>query len=265
MSKVGQRACAKVPATSGSGGRILFRVNARIRAWLERRDLTLLLGLFAVALLGVTFLALAELVSEGRVATIDRAILLACRRDALGLQPVGPAWLASAAVDLTALGSSTVATLIVVVAFGFLLLAKRPRVAALVVAACAGAGVAISLLKAFYDRGRPDVTRMIVPAEGLSFPSGHATIGTALYLTLGVLIAGSLERRALRVYVVAVSAALALAIGLSRVYIGVHYPSDVLAGWTLGLGWALFCGLVERALQRRGAVERGGLDDARPG
>jgi undecaprenyl-diphosphatase len=64
---------------------------------------------------------------------------------------------------------------------------------------------------------------------------------------------------------VAVSAALALLIGMSRVYIGVHYPSDVLAGWTLGLGWALSCGLVERALQRRGAVERGGLGDARPG
>jgi undecaprenyl-diphosphatase len=242
-------------------------VNARlrIRAWLDRRDLTLLLGLFTLGLLAVAFLALAELAVEGEVATIDRAILLACRKDAAGLQPAGPSWLAKAVVDLTALGSGTVATLIVVVTFGFLVLAKKPRIAGLIVLSCVGAGVATSMLKAFFDRGRPDVTRVIVPAEGLSFPSGHATIGMALYLTLGVLIAGSLERRVLRVYVVAASALLALMIGVSRVYIGVHYPSDVLAGWTLGLGWALFCGLLERALQRRGTVERGAPDDARPG
>ncbi len=239
-----------------------MNARLRIKAWLDRRDLKLLLGLFALGLLAVTFLVLAEWVSEGEAAAIDRAILLACRRDAAGIHPVGPAWLASSVVDLTALGSGTVATLIVVLAFGFLVLAKKRRIAVLLVTACAGAGLAISVLKAFYDRGRPEVTRVIVPAEGLSFPSGHAAIGMALYLTLGVLIAGSLERRALRLYVVAASAGLALLIGVSRVYIGVHYPSDVLAGWTLGLGWALFCGLVERALQRRGAIERGATDDA---
>ena len=230
-----------------------------------RRDLTLLLGLFVLALLALGFLTLADLVSEGRVTTFDHAILLACRADPAGLRPAGPSWLAKAMVDITALGSSTVATLIVVVAFGFLLLARKPRIAALVVVACAGAGVTISLLKAFYERGRPNVMRVIVPAEGLSFPSGHASIGIALYLTLGILIAGSLERRVLRIYVVAASAVLALLVGVSRVYIGVHYPSDVLGGWTLGLGWALFCGLFERLLQRRGTLEQGGGDDARPG
>jgi undecaprenyl-diphosphatase len=233
-----------------------------IPSWLERRHLALLLGLFTVGLLAVVFLEIAELVHEGEVAAIDRAILLACRSDPDGLDPIGPDWLANAAVDVTALGGEAVSTLIVVVAFGFLVLAKRPRVGILLVAASAGAGLAITLLKRFYERGRPDVTRVLVPADGLSFPSGHATIGMALYMTLGVLIAGSLERRSLRVYVVAVSAALPFMIGASRVYIGVHYPSDVVAGWTLGLGWALFCGLLERALRRRGTIERVAGDDA---
>jgi undecaprenyl-diphosphatase len=86
-------------------------------------------------------------------------------------------------------------------------------------------------------------------------------ISVALYLTLGVLIAGSLQRRALRIYVVAAAALLAFLIGFSRMYLGVHYPTDVLAGWTVGLAWALVCGLVERTLQRRGAVEPGAGDD----
>lgn len=236
-------------------------VRLRIPSWFERRHLLLLLGLFTVGLLALAFLTIAELVHEGEIANIDRAILLACRKDPEGLVPAGPPWLAKAAVELTALGSGTVATIIAVIAFGFLVLAKKPKLGVLLVGACAGAGVATAVLKAVYDRGRPNVTRVVVPEDGLSFPSGHATISVALYLTLAALIASSLERRVLRVYVMATSALLALLIGVSRVYIGVHYPSDVLAGWTLGFGWALFCGILGRALEQRGTIERA-TDDA---
>ena len=80
-------------------------------------------------------------------------------------------------------------------------------------------------------------------------------ISTALYLTLAVLIARSLSERRLQRFTVATGAALALVVGLTRMYLGVHYPSDVLGGWTAGVTWALACGVVARRLEKRGTVE----------
>ena len=229
--------------------------------WLRGQDLRLLGTLLAIAGLSWCFLELADVVDEGEAHGFDHALLLALRSDPGGTDPVGPPWLEGAVVNISALGSGAVATLVVLLVLGFLLLARKPRVAALVVACSAGGALAIQVLKTFYDRGRPDVVSVLSPAGGLSFPSGHATISAALYLTLGVLVAGSLEERRLRVYVVGAAAFLALLIGVSRVYLGVHYPTDVLAGWTLGLAWALVCGLVERTLQQRGALEPDGGDE----
>jgi len=228
---------------------------------LYRRDLRLVLELLVLFGLGWVFLALAALATRATATDFDKAVLHLLRSDAAGLNPVGPAWLESTMVNITALGSGPVATLVVLLVFGFLLLAGKPRLAALVVACSVGSALVNYWLKLFFDRGRPTVISILQPASGLSFPSGHAMISVALYLTLGVLIAGSLQRRALRIYVVAAAALLAFLIGFSRMYLGVHYPTDVLAGWTVGLAWALVCGLVERTLQRRGAVEPGAGDD----
>jgi undecaprenyl-diphosphatase len=84
-----------------------------------------------------------------------------------------------------------------------------------------------------------------------------------IYLTLGALLARFAVRRRVRVYVVGVSLLLTLLIGITRVFLGVHYPSDVLAGWSAGLGWALLCWLVARYLQYRGAVEAPGSQRGR--
>ncbi len=228
--------------------------------WL-RADLRLVVELLLLFGLVWLFFALAALASRATATDFDIAVLHLLRRDPPGLVPVGPRWLQSAIVNISALGSGAVATLVVLLVVGFLLLARKPRLAGLVVACGLGSALVTHLLKSFYERGRPNVVGVIQPAAGLSFPSGHAMVSVALYLTLGVLIAGSLRQRRLRVYVVAAAALLAFLIGFSRVYIGVHYPTDVLAGWTVGLALALACGLVERALQRRGTVEPGAGDD----
>jgi undecaprenyl-diphosphatase len=93
----------------------------------------------------------------------------------------------------------------------------------------------------------------------LSFPSGHSLVSAVVYPVLGALVTRLIPQRALKLYVISVAMFLMVLVGFSRVYLGVHYPSDVLAGWMLGLGWAIVCWLVLRALQRRRVVEPPGL------
>jgi undecaprenyl-diphosphatase len=112
------------------------------------------------------------------------------------------------------------------------------------------------LLKAVFGRPRPSVIPHLVEVQSLSFPSGHAMMSAVVYLTLAALLAQLSAQWAQRVYILAVGLLLTLLVGLSRVYLGVHYPTDVLAGWSAGLAWAILCWLVGRWLQRRGIVEK---------
>ncbi|HVV86548.1 MAG TPA: phosphatase PAP2 family protein [Kofleriaceae bacterium] len=228
---------------------------ARVR-WLRAPELRLLAILAVVVGLVLAFVALGSEVREGETLGFDRAILLFFRHTPSN--PVGSHGVEAAAVHLSALGSSAVTTLVALIAVAFLALAGRRRYALLVGACAIGAGLWTTLLKHVYARPRPDFVTQIDPAGGQSFPSGHSTIAAALYLTLAVMIARTLPQQRLRVFVVATGALLALLIGLTRVYLGVHYPTDVLAGWTIGLAWALACGLLARWLGGRGKVEAAG-------
>ncbi len=129
--------------------------------------------------------------------------------------------------------------------------------------AAAGGGLLSVALKQVFARTRPDIVPHLVTVEGLSFPSGHSMAAAVIYLTLGALLARFAARRRIRVYVIAVSLGLTLLIGITRVCLGVHYPTDVLAGWAAGLGWALLCWLVARYLQHRGAVESPAASETR--
>lgn len=223
-------------------------------ARLRREAVVLLLALGSVLAVWA-FVELADEVGEGAAQPYDERILQALRRPDDPARPRGPGWLVGVAQDLTALGGPTVLTLAVLAVLGYLALAGHRRAAWLVAVASGGGLVVSTVLKAGFGRDRPDVVPHLAPAFTASFPSGHSMLAAVVYLTLGALLAVILPGRRIRAYALAVALVLVLLIGVSRVYLGVHYPSDVLAGWAAGLAWGALCGLVARWLATRGAIE----------
>jgi undecaprenyl-diphosphatase len=185
---------------------------------------------------------------------VDRAILRAFRSAADPALPIGPPWVVEAMTDLTAFGGAAGLLLVTAAAIGYLLVARRPRTALFVLAATGGGTALAKLIKLAYDRPRPTLVPHLVDVATASFPSGHATDSAIVYLTLGALLARGVPERAIRVYILSVAIVLTLAIGVSRIYLGVHWPSDIVAGWTLGAAWALACSFAyarSRALRER--------------
>ena len=222
----------------------------------DRTELRILLGAFALLVLALIFVNLAGEVLEGDTQAFDERVLAALRRTDNPSAPIGPAWLHSAALDITALGSATVLGLAVAAVVGFLMLQGLHRIALFVLIASAGGWVLNSVLKGLFQRARPDIVPHLREVMTLSFPSGHAMTSAAVYLTLGALLMRVSERRATKFYCIAVAMLATLLIGVSRVYLGVHYPTDVLAGWMVGLSWALACWIAERLLERRTGIAR---------
>jgi undecaprenyl-diphosphatase len=201
------------------------------------------------------FLGIAGEVREGETAAFDRWLLLALRDPADPANPLGPLWLREVGRDLTALGGVAVLTLLTVAVAAWLAL-RRLWGATWLLLASVGGGILVStLLKLAFERARPDLVPHGSHVSSASFPSGHSMMAAVVYLTLGVLLARVEPRRRTKAYVLSVAVILTLLVGVSRVYLGVHWPTDVLAGWSVGAGWALLCWLVARHLQRRGAVE----------
>ncbi|MBO9624279.1 MAG: phosphatase PAP2 family protein [Sphingomonas sp.] len=198
-----------------------------------------IVGLAAVALLLLGLVWFGHEIMEGDTAAIDRAIMQAMRVPGHPGQPVGPAWLPSAVRDVTALGSTTVLTMVVLVTACFLALRRRFRSALLVLAATSLGALAVTLVKALIARSRPDLVERLMQEASHSFPSGHAANSAIVYLTLATLLFPVLRGWRMRGFVLGVAILLVGLIGVSRVYLGVHWPSDVLAGWAFGSCWAL--------------------------
>ncbi|ATQ41797.1 phosphatase PAP2 family protein [Caulobacter mirabilis] len=218
---------------------------------LARREVGLIAALLGLALATLAFLEIADDVAEGDAHAIDRAMLMSLRVAGDPERPIGPSWLLTAATDVTALGSVTVLAMVVLFVAGLFAAVRRWREAAVMVLA-AGGGVALSQgLKALFGRDRPDEALRLVEAVNASFPSGHAMLSAVVYLTLGALVARFVRRRRVKAVVMAGAVGVALLVGASRVYLGVHWPSDVLAGWCLGAAWALGWWLAVQALDRR--------------
>jgi undecaprenyl-diphosphatase len=146
-------------------------------------------------------------------------------------------------------------TLLTLLVMGYLVLCQRRRLALVVLVASLGSLGANTLLKDSYERDRPDLVPHGAEVYTASFPSGHSMVAAATYLTLGALLARAEKRRRLKAYYLVAALTITLLVGVSRVYLGVHWPTDVLAGWTAGAGWALACWLLAGWLQRRGQVE----------
>lgn len=225
-------------------------------AWLARADLIVLIGLGIVVLACSTFLVAADAVTgKGQV---DDRLLLMFREPGDLSKPIGPRWVEEGARDLTAVGGTIVLVLLVGAVLGFLLIGRHYSAALLVLVATGGGAVLSSFLKDFYARPRPHVVPHLSHVTSYSFPSGHSLLSAVVYLTLGALLARLVQRRWAKVYFVGVAVLLTLLVGLSRVYLGVHYPTDVVAGWSAGVTWAILCWLVARYLQNKGVVERTG-------
>ena len=222
----------------------------------DRDELALLLGALGTLVLAVAFFYLAAQVLEGSTQQFDERILQSLRRpDNLAI-PRGPRWLELAAFDITALGGPTVLGLVVLATTGYLLLQGLARTALFVFVASVGGWFINGLLKDFFQRPRPDVVPHLRDVMSQSFPSGHALTSAVVYLTLGALLMRISERRVTKFYCIAVAMLATVLVGLSRLYLGVHYPTDVLAGWIIGLCWALVCWTLERALERRTGLQR---------
>jgi undecaprenyl-diphosphatase len=201
------------------------------------------------------FVALAWTVSSGRLSRLDGALLVGFRNARDPQDPLGPTWLESVMHDVTSLGSFSVLGIVVLIVYGFLWLnGKRHGALLVLISAASGAGLS-TFLKAAFERERPALVTHLAEVSSASFPSGHAMLSATLYLTLGVLIARVQRRPGLRIYPILVAIALTVLIGVSRLYLGVHWPSDVAGGWLIGTGWALLCYVVAVWLQKRGMLE----------
>jgi undecaprenyl-diphosphatase len=209
----------------------------------------MLATLFAIGGSLWAFVALAGEVLEGDSHTFDRVVLLALRNPLDPAVPLGPRWLEQVARDVTSLGSVAVLVLLSVVVAGYLLLIHRRALAAFIVVSIGGGSLLSALLKGAFGIARPDLVPHAVEAYTTSFPSGHAMLSTVTYLTLAALLAGAQEQPRVKVYLIVVAIALAVLVGVSRIYLGVHWSTDVLAGWCVGSAWAMLCWLVARKLQ----------------
>ena len=222
---------------------------------LERHELTWLLVGLGGCILVLVFLKLASAVMEGETLAFDRRIVTAFRKADDPSLPIGPAWITSVLLDLTALGGPTVIFLIVTAIVGFLALQGRYRTSLFILLTAFSGEVLNYAMKSLFFRPRPSIVPHLREAFSSSFPSGHAMQSAIIYLTLGAMLMRLAERRLTKIYCCTVAMGLTLLVGLSRVYLGVHYPTDVLAGWIVGLFWASLCWLIEQHYAVRAGIE----------
>jgi len=227
----------------------------RLLTWLGAHEKMVLVALACVVAGVWGFALLADEVLEGGTQAFDQRVLLAFRHSDTRA-PIGSPSVQEAARDITALGGVAVLTLLTAIAAGFLALDGKKHMALFVVGSILGGVAAGTILKDVFHRPRPDLVPVSVYVSGASFPSGHSMMSAVTYLTLGALLARSQERKRVKAYFLMVAMFLTFAIGVTRVYLGVHWPTDVLAGWTAGAVWALLCWLTARWLQARQTLER---------
>lgn len=208
----------------------------------------ILIPLALMAAAAAAFIWLVDEVGEGDTHAFDNAIILSLRVPGDAGDPIGPRGFEEAVRDVTALGSAPVLIVAVLAVLGFLALAKSNRLALFTLAASIGGLALSSVLKYLIGRPRPELVAADAFTFTSSFPSGHSMMSAVIYLTLAALIARLMERRGLKLYALGIAITLTLLVGVSRVYLGVHWPSDVLAGWSAGAAWALLCWLIARRI-----------------
>jgi undecaprenyl-diphosphatase len=232
-------------------------------SWLRRNVDVLMLAALAVVVVGTwAVIELADEVLEGNAQRYDEWVLRRLRSPEDPTRPIGPAWFEAGWRDVTSLGSAAVLTLVTLACAGYLLIAKRYRTLVVLAVVVVGGVVLTFLMKAVFARPRPEYASSMTQIVSASFPSGHSMLSAVVYLTLGALLARTTGVLRYKMYFLSLGVIVTLLVGVSRVYLGVHYPTDVLAGWSAGLTWALLCWLVVCFLQNKRVIERPNTQDA---
>ncbi len=214
----------------------------------ETRVLLLLAGV-AGALW--SFLEIAGEVAEDETSQVDSRIILLLREPGDLNDPIGSRSFEEAVRDVTALGGTTLVVMVTLVAVLAFAAHRKFAHAAVMGAAVLAAWASTDLTKLLYGRPRPDLVPHASYVYSHSFPSGHSSLAAAAYLTLAVLASSLTQRRSAKALAYLMAVAVLMAVGFSRVYLGVHWPSDVLAGWCLGAAWAMAAWIALRGLEAR--------------
>jgi undecaprenyl-diphosphatase len=209
------------------------------------------IGILLVSLGLMGFFKLSEEIYEGETSGFDQRVLLWFRNSADLSEPIGPAWLEVVVRDITALGGLVILGFLTVAACGYLWLSQRHRLAIFVALSIPAGSLLNGLLKGFFERPRPNIVPHATEAALSSFPSGHAMMSAVVFLTLGALLSLSTDDSRIKIYILCWSVFLTLLVGISRLYLGVHWPTDIIAGWIAGAVWALLCLLTGNWILRR--------------
>lgn len=227
----------------------------KILSWIGRHELVVLLA-FVFIVGGVWLTAvLADGVADGQTQEVDLAVLMALREGGDAGNPLGPPWVEEMMRDFTALGGTGILTLIVIAVSLYYAIQGRYKEILILITAVVGAYLLSYFLKGLFDRPRPQFIPDGDYVYAASFPSGHALLAATTYLTLGIIVAQLMPRSRLKAFALLLAFFVMILVGFSRMYLGVHWPTDVLAGWIIGSVWAIMCWLVVRWLRHRGVVK----------
>ena len=226
-------------------------------------ELKVLTSVIAIIVGTLGFILIAAFVSRGSTDIIDIKILKSFRHaDNLTL-PLGPRWLFEIMRDITSLGGAPILTLITLFVIGYFILKKQYSMLIIILLAVTGGAVMELELKELFGRIRPQIIPNLIAEKSFGFPSGHSMMSAIMYLSLAALIARLQTRWRDKIYIISIAVFLSFMIGISRVYLGVHYPTDVLGGWSLGLAWASFCWFIAWYLGNKnsGRILNGSKED----
>ena len=230
---------------------------ARFMSWIGRSgrlEVAILIAIFVVVAGFWTFGLLAAEVMDGDTRKFDERVLLSLRQPSNLSVPIGPRWTLQVARDITAFGSAVGIGLVTLIVSGYLGLQRRFSLLSFVLASVVSATLLSVVLKNIFHRPRPQVVPHLTDIASASFPSGHSMMSSMVYLTLAALLARTVRDMKTKVYFFVVASVLTGLIGLSRLYLGVHFPTDVLAGWCIGCSWAAVCSLAAHYLSRHASI-----------